>query len=205
MAWLILGSALVSSAVQLAIFGTTGIGASGIAFAVFGFGLVARRRFPALKRVFSEQFIVLSLTWFGAGWAILTQQIGNGAHLGGLVFGLCAGGALLSQKRSLVKNVALAAFVVLAVSLGTVCPWSGAWWSAAGFRAHSLGNYELAVYAYEMSLKDRPNETWVLANLVRAQWAVGKKDAASAALLKMRALDADMAAKLEAELANQSR
>jgi len=66
-----------------------------------------------------------------------------------------------------------------------------------------LGNYELAVYAYEMNLKDRPNETWVLENLVRAQWAVGKKDAASAALVKIRALDAEMATKLEAELANQ--
>src|SRR5215831_18104959 len=40
MAWLILGSALVSSAVHLAIFGAAGIGASGIAFALFGFGLV---------------------------------------------------------------------------------------------------------------------------------------------------------------------
>src|SRR5215472_12982267 len=39
---------------------------------------------------------------------------------------------------------------------------SGAWWSAVGFRAHSLGNYELAVDAYEMSLKDKPNETWAL-------------------------------------------
>ena len=79
-----------------------------------------------------------------------------------------------------------------------------AWWSAVGFRAHSLGYYELAVDAYEISLKDKPNETWVLGNLVRVQWAVGKKDAASAALLKIRALDADMATKLEAELANQS-
>src|SRR5215472_8919234 len=67
-----------------------------------------------------------------------------------------------------------------------------------------LGYYELAVDAYEISLKDKPNETWVLGNLVRVQWAVGKKDAASAALLKIRALDADMATKLEAELANQS-
>jgi membrane associated rhomboid family serine protease len=203
MAWLILGSALVSSAVQLAIFGTAGIGASGIAFALFGLGLVARRRFPELKRVFSEQFIVLWLTWFGAGWAIFTQEIGNGAHLGGLVFGLCAGGALLSKKKPVAKKVALAGFVVLAIGVGMICPWSGAWWSAIGFRAHSLGHYELAVDAYEMSLEHKPDQAWVLGNLVRAQWAVGKRDAASAALLKIRALDAEMAAKLEAELANQ--
>jgi GlpG protein len=205
MAWLILGSALVSSAVQLAIFGTTGIGASGIAFALFGFGLVARRRFPQLKCVFSERFIVLSLTWFGAGWAILTQQIGNGAHLGGLVFGLSTGGAVLSRKRPLARKVALVGLVVLTIGLGMICPWSGAWWSAIGFRAHSLGYYELAVDAYEKSLEDKPDQTWVLGNLVRAQWAVGKKAAASAALLKIRALDAHTAMKLEAELANQSR
>ncbi len=54
-----------------------------------------------------------------------------------------------------------------------------------------------------MSLKDKPNQTWVLRNLVLAQWAVGKKDAASAELLKIRTLDADMAMKLEAELAKQ--
>src|ERR1700687_2271468 len=88
-------------------------------------------------------------------------------------------------------------------ALGAICAWSGAWWSAVGFRAHSLGSYELAVDAYEMSLKDKPSQTWVLSNLVRVQWALGKKDAASAALLKIRTLDADMAVKLESELANQ--
>jgi len=139
MAWLILGSALVSSAVQLAIFGNTGIGGSGIAFGLFGFGLVARRRFPQLKLVFSERFIVAWLTWFGAAWVILTHQIANGGHLGGLVFGLCAGGALPSKKRPIAKNVALAAVVVLAVGFGMICPWSAAWWSAIGFGAHSKG------------------------------------------------------------------
>src|SRR6266852_394577 len=205
MAWLILGAALVSSAIQLAIFGNTGIGGSGIAFGLFGFGLVARRRFPELKRVFSERFIVAGLTWFGAAWVILTHQIANGGHLGGLVFGLCAGGALLSKKRQLTKNVAQAAFLVLAVGFGMFCPWSAAWWSAIGFRAHSLGHYEWAVDAYEMSLEVKPDQTWVLGNLARAQWAVGKRVAASGTLLKMRALDLDMARKLEAELANQSR
>ncbi len=100
MVWLILGSALVGSAVQLAIFGTAGIGASGIAFGLLGLGLVTRRRFPELKRIFSERLIVLWLTWFGAAWAILTHDIANGAHLGGLVFGICSGGGLLSEKTA---------------------------------------------------------------------------------------------------------
>jgi membrane associated rhomboid family serine protease len=205
MAWLILGSALVSSASQLAIFGNTGLGASGIAYGLFGFGLVKRKKFAEVKRLFSERFIVVWLTWFGAAWVILTRQIANGGHLGGLVFGLCAGGALLSKKRPLAKNVALAGFVVLAIALGMICPWSGAWWSAIGFRAHSLGYYEWAVDAYEMSLQIKPDQTWVLGNLARAQWAVGKRVAASGTLLKLRVLDADMGRQLEAELANESR
>jgi len=100
MAWLILGSALVSSAAQLAIFGNTGLGASGIAYGLFGFGLVKRKKFAEVKRLFSERFIVVWLTWFGAAWVILTRQIANGGHLGGLVFGLCAGGALLFQEAA---------------------------------------------------------------------------------------------------------
>ncbi len=44
---LLLTSALVSSSFQLAIFDNVGVGASGMAFAVFGFGWLARGRAPS--------------------------------------------------------------------------------------------------------------------------------------------------------------
>src|SRR5262249_16415706 len=59
MAWLILGSALVSSAAQLAIFGNTGLGASGIAYGWLAFGWWKRRSFPRAKDFsFDRSFLV---------------------------------------------------------------------------------------------------------------------------------------------------
>ena len=41
-----LGAGLTASGAQLAIFGNLGVGGSGMAYGLFGFGVIARRRNP---------------------------------------------------------------------------------------------------------------------------------------------------------------
>src|SRR5215472_4537021 len=87
-AWFLLGSGLAASGMQLAIFGDLGIGGSGIAYGLFGFGVIARQRFADLRRVLTFQTSAVWVGWFLACWLAPALHVANGSHLGGLLFGL---------------------------------------------------------------------------------------------------------------------
>lgn len=205
MALLLLTSALVSSSFQLAIFDIVGVGASGMAFAVFGFGWVARGKSAELRSVFTPRTGILFASWLVGCWIFLTHEVGNGAHLGGVLFGALAAEAVVMQRRPRLAKAGAILLVLLAIGVSFVCPWSATWWSTTGYRAHARGQYDLAIEAYDMSLQLRPDQPWVMASLIRAYRACGKAEAAAALLTRLRAVSPPEAAKFDVEEAKHGK
>jgi membrane associated rhomboid family serine protease len=93
-------AAFVSSGAQFATSGSTGIGASGVVYAMFGFMWIGRERYPGFQRIVTKQNLLLFLGWL-IFCIIATRlnifRVGNAAHVAGLLFG--AGVAFLVLKN----------------------------------------------------------------------------------------------------------
>ncbi len=134
-----IGAGFVASGVELAVFGQTGIGMSGVVYALFGLCWGARRTVPAFRTVASDDNVRLMLGWIVLTF-VLTQMgflhIANGAHVGGLVFGVTLAGLFVDRNlpaaRRALAGAALGAVVVLAVFSVTYLPWNARWraWKA---------------------------------------------------------------------------
>ncbi len=98
-----LAAAVISSGAQYIITGSTGIGASGVLYAMFGFMWIGRERYAAFQRIATKQNIILFLGWL-VFCIISTQmgvfQVGNTAHIAGLLFGTGTAFLLLKNKKS---------------------------------------------------------------------------------------------------------
>jgi rhomboid protease GluP len=96
-------AAIVSSGAQFAMSGSTGIGASGVVYAMFGFMWIGRERYPSFQRIVTKQNIRLFLGWL-IFCIIATRmnifRVGNTAHVAGLLFGVGAAFLVLRNKAS---------------------------------------------------------------------------------------------------------
>ena len=96
-------AAFVSSGAQFSISGSTGIGASGVVYAMFGFMWIGRKRYPSFQRIVTKQNIRLFLGWL-IFCIIATRlnifRVGNTAHVAGLLFGVGAAFLLLRNKAN---------------------------------------------------------------------------------------------------------
>lgn len=125
----ILAAAIVSSGWQLLASGSTGIGYSGVVYALFGYVLARRHSRPAYTAMLDRTMgwmlgwlvLCIVLTWTGV-WLV-----GNGAHVSGLAFGFLVGGALEHpswRKPAIGVGSLMLAGVVLSC---TYMPWSEDW------------------------------------------------------------------------------
>lgn len=198
-AGLVLASGLVASSVQLAVFGNIGVGGSGVLYGLFGFGWATRRIYPQLREILTLNVSAVWVGWFLACWLAPALHVANGAHLGGLVFGVVAGSVAARSSRSLPRALPTAT-VVLPVAAGLFPIWQAGWWAAMGCRDHEARAYQGASEAYTMSLEIDPSQTWVRANLVRALAWSGRSKQAHAALDGLRDRDPEAATRMLEEL-----
>jgi membrane associated rhomboid family serine protease len=136
----ILAAAVVSSGWQLLVSDGTGIGYSGVVYALFGYVLGRRGSRPAYDAMLSRTVgwmlgwlvLCIVLTWTGA-W-----RVGNGAHVAGLAFGFLVGSAL---ERPAWRKPAIALVGLMLVGVVLSCaymPWSDAWQQRVVFRQIEL-------------------------------------------------------------------
>ncbi|MCK5828481.1 rhomboid family intramembrane serine protease [Candidatus Bipolaricaulota bacterium] len=126
----VLAAAIVSSGVQLAFSSQTGIGFSGVVYAMFGYGIAVRRIQPTYSKILNSKTIIWLL-----GWLILCillsyagiLNIANAAHFGGLAFGYCFGMGFVVRNRVIPCRIALAILGVLTILSVTWMPWSESW------------------------------------------------------------------------------
>ena len=126
----VVAAAVVSSGAQLASSATTGIGFSGVVYAMFGYGLVARRVEPRLAKVATAQTTALFLGWFVLCVVLSVTnvwQVGNAAHLAGFLFGCLTGCALAARVYVKASVSGLAVLSGIAILSVTYMPWSPYW------------------------------------------------------------------------------
>ena len=130
-----------SSLVQAYACGSTGIGASGFVYGLFGCLWVAGLHHPALAVVLTPWtkflFIASMVGCYMATSSGLTD-IANAAHLGGLVWGALYGYVFLVQSYPIWRKCLVAATLLAFLPL-FYAPWSEYWNLAQGIKAlHQL-------------------------------------------------------------------
>ena len=191
-------AALVSSTAELAVADTTGIGASGVVYAMFGFMWTGRRRFPTFEVALTQQTVALFMIWL-VGCIAATQlniwEVGNTAHVAGLLFGVSAAACTLARSHRKPLIAGLCGLVALSLMPLVWCPWSPLWLSTRAYRAHERGNYQLAVDYYGQVLRREPKNAWAFFNRGLAYEALMDADHAEADFKQADALDPSFTAR----------
>ncbi|TAL01275.1 MAG: rhomboid family intramembrane serine protease [Verrucomicrobia bacterium] len=204
---LFVSAALVSSAAELTVSDTTGIGASGVVYALFGFMWVTRKRYSGFERLLDPRTILIFIVWLiGCVIASVTGvwSVGNAAHISGLLLGVgCAAWVLFVQRRRLIGLV-LAILTLLSFIGFFWAPWSADWTSSRAVRAHANGDYSSAIRSYQRALKLGQDKVWCWENMTLVYYSMGDTNRYHEALETLRQIDAVAAKKLEAEISTPS-
>lgn len=193
---------MASSATQIAWEGASGIGASGIVYALFGAAWTLRGRSAPIRRALDQRVLIASMTWLFACAVILPHKIGNGAHFGGFLFGLAFGWLVLRGPSSGLRWAAVVGFGVLLSLPSFLCPWQPEWveW---GIRS-SEDDPKLAEEASVFLTEGWPQRPYGWEQLVRLRLAKGDTQGARDALARLEALHAPEAAALAVDVQRAS-
>lgn len=199
---LVLASAFVSSASQMAFSDGTGIGFSGVIYAFFGFMWVAKRRWPEFGK-----FVDKDTSRWLFGWLVACfffthfkiMNIGNAAHLSGLVFGAAVGVAASVPQRKSLGASAAALMLAATIVLLFWAPWSLEWNAHKAFAAHEEQQFDDALVWYERCLAFDPDLVWARYNVVLIHQKRGETEQYERALEALRTRDPEAAAELEGE------
>lgn len=177
-------SAVVGSCAELLVSGHTGIGASGVVYAMFGLMWAGREAVPAWRALATRD----NLKWF-LGWGILCvaltylniMPIANGAHAGGFVFGIAVGWLIVTKRYRALAAGALALLVALNVLSVIWVPWSGTWTGWTAMQAFEEQKYELAIARFKKSMRLGYDKENAWENIARAYENLGNEAAAAEA------------------------
>jgi membrane associated rhomboid family serine protease len=160
-----LATAWFSSLAQFAWSGQLGIGLSGVVYAVFGYLVVNRSQHADYDRVLSGNTIPLFLGWLIVCfpltyWGIL--NVGNAAHVGGLLAG-CALGALAlpHPRRRLARRAAVGLGLISFLPL-VWAPWFHPWHTAQVLRAINRKNSDATLASFTSLRTKYPDDHWAL-------------------------------------------
>jgi len=158
-------AAAVSTASELLVSHTTGIGASGVVYAMFGLMYAGRGRYPEWQSIATRDNLRIFILWglfCMAATALHLLNIANGAHVGGFVFGLSVGWLFAAPRRQPLWALALAGLLAVNILALTWMPWSSEWtfWKAS--REFDRAHYQNAVYWYKRTLAQgsEPHAAW---------------------------------------------
>ena len=166
---LVASSAVIASGAQLAFSGQTGIGFSGVLYALFGYMYAARAVDERYRFVVTRRTIVWLL-----GWLVLCifltaakiMNIGNAAHIAGFMFGFFVGHVFAVKTYVKTSTVCIALLAGLTVLSATYMPWSEMWpHRAQAFKfiravgGAKAGDAEAQYYhAHVLMMQDRKDE-----------------------------------------------
>jgi rhomboid protease GluP len=192
----IVASAAVSSSFELALSGSTGIGASGVVYAIFGFMWRTRHRYPGFADVLNAGTVQLFLLWL-VGCIIATlleiANIGNAAHMSGLLFGALAAHAFPLPRHRLAARAGLAALVVASAVPLFWAPWSVGWLSHSAYQCHAARHLGKALHRYDQIIARDPDNAWAHLNRSFVHAELGNAARAEADLARARELDPTIA------------
>jgi membrane associated rhomboid family serine protease len=201
-------SAFVSSGAEFAITDGTGIGASGVVYAIFGFMWLTRKQFPSFESVLNPNTISLFLIWLVACIIMTVANIwtvGNSAHIAGLLFGTGVGAWLLYKPHRRLVACGIGVLVLFSVVPIFYAPWSPGWTALRGNRAFAKGDYQAAIRLYERSLSLGEDKTWCWQNMALTYHAMNDQDHYQKALQTLHGLDEKAAREIETQVAQEKK
>ena len=176
--WLVLfiTAALVSSGIQFGTSGSTGIGLSGVGYAMFGFMWVARDRYPEFQQILTKKIVTLFIGWliFCIIASLLhIMSVANGAHIGGLLFGAGVAAIFTLKHKKPLISFGMGVLIFAALLPLFWCPWSAQWVGRQGYKAHVNHDYEKAIINYQRSLELGADPNWALSSIAEAYSDMG--------------------------------
>ena len=180
----------VSSSAQLAFSDDTGIGASGVVYAMFGFMLRTRSQYSSFEEILTDKLIRWLLWWLPA-CVLLTYtgllQIANAAHFFGFFFGWFVGGSF--AQKVWYMRVGLAFVLVTSITSAFWAPWSVAWHSTRAYELLVDDHIEEALVHLDYLIDREPSDAWAWKNRSIAKTRLGDHEGARADYLRARELD----------------
>jgi GlpG protein len=198
-----IGGAVAGAGVELAVSGQTGIGASGVIYAVFGFLWVARPVYPRFREALPPELWRLAVIWLFLALALTelgVLRIANGAHAGGLVFGVAVGWLVACRRRRPLAAAALAGLAAVTLCSLFWAPWLEGWVSTRALAAHEAGRYGEAEALYKQALARGASPSFALHNLALVYFATGRRDRFAEAVQRLAAVQPSAAGRLRALL-----
>lgn len=191
-----LAAAVISSGIQLAAGGTTGIGASGVVYAIFGFMWMTKNHFESFKEVLPERTVIIFVAWLFiclASTLLKIWEVGNAAHFSGLFFGIVVAEQFILKRKVYLAKIAGAILLCAAVIPLFWCPWSVHWVSRRAYQAHSKKDYATAISYYRRSLELGQDPAWVWTNLAIAYKEAGAESDYEEAVKNLEKIDENAA------------
>lgn len=193
-------AAWASSSAELLFGGGSGIGMSGVGYALFGFGWVARKRIPRFAEILTDQTCQVFLIWLllcialtNFGW----MHIANWAHLFGLAFGVSVAGLWEVHTRRIAAAAGLVALLATSMVPLFWCPVSPDWTAFQATQAHENEDYKSAIGWYRRALAMGMDPEWAWANLAGIYGSQGNKAEYAKALSKLRKVNAKAADEMD--------
>ncbi len=169
-------AAFVGSSAQLAGSGSTGIGASGVVYAIFGFMWVSRKHYPEFSGLLDDRTIKGFLVW-AVACIVLTRlnllQVANAAHFAGLVFGVTVGVCVAFRRWRVPMTAGVIGLIAASIVPLFWAPWSVPWLAHKAYEAHVEKRYEVAVAYYTRMLSLDSKNSWAYQNRAYANLALG--------------------------------
>ncbi|RYY53741.1 MAG: rhomboid family intramembrane serine protease [Chitinophagaceae bacterium] len=163
---LVLTSAVASSLAQLSVSDSSGIGISGVVYAIFGYILLRKRSSGAYTDTLPTRTIHFFLIWLSA-CVVLTQLgillVANGGHAGGLIWGLVIG-AIARYKRNIQVAIGVVGMTAFTVWLAW-SPYTTVWLLQEAFRLHDQQQLAQAMTVYKKILDRDPASEVALINI----------------------------------------
>lgn len=164
--FLILSAGLVSSLAQLAFSDSTGMGLSGIGYALFGYLFVKSKTAEKYKNYLDKNTVNLFLLWLVL-CVVLTRtgvwSVGNAAHIGGLLWGGLL--AYLSKHEKYIQWMAGFSYIVILIILIIYSPFSTAYLSYQVYELHQNQKADEAIEVYKKILERDPDNEFAKVNL----------------------------------------
>ncbi len=156
--FLILSSALISSLAELGFTNDSGIGFSGIGYAMFGYIWIKSRYSENFRYYLHQSIIILFLVWLVFCYILTITDIwvvGNAAHFFGMIWGmLIAYGETQNQIRAWLMNTGFFVLVATAILWN---PYATSWLMHKAYTLHLAGELESASEYYEQILERDPD------------------------------------------------
>jgi GlpG protein len=159
----LISAAFVSSAAQVAVSSDTGIGLSGVVYAIFGFMWVGRSSVQSFQEALSDRVVPLFVLWlFGCLFATYAAEIpiGNAAHFSGLFFGAAVAPIWAQSKWRPAGVIGLALCATVCVLTLLAAQWNPYWLGHQALKAYNAGEFQQSIELYSQALERDPGSGW---------------------------------------------